>query len=365
MAFSTVGEGLPAGADHVAAVWRHYEDARFLYPAKLERLQPALGLIRAGWPQLLAAPSQLFDFHAAVRDGRIVASICAYRDTAETYVVQHAASTGHPREMLDCIIACLGAINADPRFGFARMYFRPENRWPARAAQAIADAIGPDRSTFTTQDYLYGEPLRAPGIYAQAGRDECPVGEASAAQYHQIAALATATVGPLRAAALGLAQEDVPLLGLNADFLRVGLRRIRRVLVVEEGGSIAGVALCHVSAIPMNFSFLCSRTELLVHPRVADRARIVRTLARASLADAAARGDPLAVLVAAAEDAPAAIEAGYRPTHKQYRSFLWAREDERGAPSALRGVRTLYERATHHAERGRAASHTARAARND
>ncbi len=345
MAFAVVdGDGLVPGKDVLSAIWEHYEAAKFLYTAKLERLAAALGLIRLGWPQLLKAPGDLFQFHATVRDGRIASSICAYRDTTETYVVQHASSSGHPGDMLKCIIACLTAINADPSFAFARMYFRPENRWPTRAARAIAEQIGPARSVFATQEYLHCQPAR---VVLHLTQDI--VRDATPEQHPAIKALAEEAIGPLRTAALGLDNDDLTLQSLHQRFLALGLRRTRRVLVVEQHGAIAGVALCHTTAAPMNFSYLCSRAEILVHPRAADRAQIVQTLASACIAEAAARGDPSTVLLIDAGDAPAAMQAGYQPTQKQYTSFLWSRENGQGAPSAITGVENLYNlRAVRH-----------------
>src|SRR5262249_34595399 len=187
------------------AIWVHYQEARFIYPDKLRRLQPALDLIRTGWPQLLDAPPNLFQLHAARGDnGRIASSICAFRDTLETYVVQHAASVaGHPQHMLACIQACLSHINADPAFHYAKMYFRPENRWPVRASHAIAEALDPQLCAFNTSDYLVCDPsVVAPDVLSLLHKEQ-RVRELEPEAYAAAAALAVAAVGPLRAAALG------------------------------------------------------------------------------------------------------------------------------------------------------------------
>lgn len=331
------------------AIWAHYQAAHFIYQAKMQRLTPALGLIQNGWPLLMNADPELFQFHAAARDGEIVNSVCAYRDTHETYVFQHAASSGHPAGMIACIRACLTQINRDPDFACARMYFRPENRWPARAAEAIAHAIGTDHALYELHDYLYAKPGEV--VDAVAPLQGAPVvRDLYRAEYEAATALARACVGTLRARALGFDHPDLTLQALNRRWLEVGLRRVRRVLAVEQDGALAGLALCHVSSIPMNFSYLCSRTELLIHPDAGDHERLITALARASLVEAALRGDPVSALLANPSDAPAAIRGGYQPTQKQYACFIWARENEHGAPSAVAAMDGLYQRIANRAQ---------------
>jgi hypothetical protein len=168
--------------------------------------------------------------------------------------------------------------------------------------------------------------------------------------------LGVAIVGELRARALGLSEYDLTLSSLNQRFIQFGLRRFRRVLAIYRDGTLAGLALCHASSVPMNFSFLCGRTEILVHPAVEDRLAVITALARASIAEAAGRGEPLTALLIDPDDAAGALTAGYTDTQTQYSCFLWSRENSQGAPSALLGVERLYETAT------RLATRTARTA---
>lgn len=321
------------------AVWEHYLASRFIYPAKLERLQPALGLIRSGWPLLLEAPADVFQFHLARKEGAIASSISAFRDTAETYVMQHAASAGHPIGMLNCLRSCLATINADPGFSFGRMYFRPENRWPVRAQQAVAAVMPPGLCEQTTQNYLICQPQ---SVHADLP-DVKHVVDVPESAAGQVRLLALAAMGPLRAAALGLG--DLSLAALNTRYLASGLRRTRRVLGYYRENALAGVALCFSCSVPANFSFLCSRVELLIHPDAGDRGTVVRALARASIREAAVRGDPVCAALVDPTDQADAIAGGYAATNKQYASFLWSRENVFGAPSAVAGIERLYRTA--------------------
>jgi hypothetical protein len=353
MALHFVADHAPragALANPFAAVWEHYVSTGFIYPAKLERLERALPSIQAGWPLLLAAPAPLFQLHAAWKDGHMLSSIAAFRDAPGAFVIEHAASSD-PELMLACIRSCLSAINGDPEFAYARMYFRPENRWPARAAQAIAAAIGPDRAALDVRSYLVcapDRPLPASAATREARRLPTPQ-DLPSEDVERATALLVETIGAHRASALGFAVDgpshaaaDVTLRHLNTRYLAAGLRRTRRLLAIYTDGALVGLALCHAASVVMNFSYLCSRTEVVAHPRAPNRAQIITRLAEGAIAEARARGDPYTAMLVSAADAPAACAAGYVDTHHPYAELTWARENSEGAPSAIRAVESVY-----------------------
>ncbi len=328
--------------DAFTAIWEHYLTSGFLYPAKLERLEPALDLIRSGWPLLLAAPPEVFQLHLARKNGKIASSVCAFRDTDNTYVVQHAVSSGQPLLMLACLRSCWATITADPEFEFARMFFRPQNRWPARLVRSIAAALPRHLSALTTQDYLVCRPQEVEATIPPA----VGVEEVAETAGPEVVSLATAAVGALRTASLGIGKHPLSLPAVQTRYANAGLSRGCRVLGVVRDGALAGVACCYWTSVPMNFSFLCSRVELLVHPESPDRASVVRELARAAIHEAALRGDPLCTLVIDAADVPAAVAGGFEVSGKQYSSFFWGRENEHGSPSVFRALDNLYTAAT-------------------
>jgi hypothetical protein len=71
----------------------------------------------------------------------------------------------------------------------------------------------------------------------------------------------------------------------------------------------------------------------------------ITALARASIVEAAARGDPITALLIPPEDIESAKHAGYVNSGKQYSCFTWMRENSAGAPSAIAGVEHLYAHA--------------------
>jgi hypothetical protein len=319
------------------AIWEHYLASGFLYHSKLARLQPVMPDIIAGWPKLLAAPPELFQLHLASSEDAIISSVCAFRDSQETYVVQHASSMHRPDAMLNCLRSCWRAISADPDFHHARMFFRAENRWPARLVRTIALTMPAHLTALVEQEYLTCRP-------AIANRIPMPVGayEVTVAEEAQVEHLATAALGGLWARAAGLGVHSLSLDPLRARYAASDLVRSRKVLGARRDGALAGVAFCHRMNVPANFSLLCSRVEIVIHPGAPDRENVVAELARAAVCEAALTQAPASALLVDPVDAAAATAAGYARTGKRYSNFIWSREHAHGAPSVFKALDTLY-----------------------
>ncbi len=321
-----------------STIWEHYLDAGFIYPAKLERLGPVLASIQQGWPHLLAASKEIFQFHFAADGSGIRNSICAFRDTDETYVIQHAVSNGQPLSMLEGIVSLHHAIRADPTVGCLGWYFRPENRWPSRLVRTINDVFPASLTTSTTRAYLVCEPGKVEPFLPRLG----PLEEAP--DDLEVEQFLVPIVGDLRVRSLGVNRHPLNLAHLDDLYDRAGLQRARSVVGVRRDAVLAGVALCYASNIPMNFSLLCNRVEIHVRPDVPDRFTVIRDLAAASIRNAARRGQPISTLLIDANDVPAALAGGFETTGKQYASVIWARESAEGWPSILYSLDRMYSR---------------------
>jgi hypothetical protein len=319
-------------------LWDHYLASGFLYPAKLERLSAALPLIKTGWPRLMTAPANVFQLHAASEAETIVSSVCAFRDTDETNVIQHGASMGRPLATIQCITSFISGLACDPSAQFTTMYFRPENRWPCKIVRSIGARLPRALVQTATRDYLIARPpwpsrVPATETCVEVMGDKCT---------SEILQLAIATIGPLRTAALGIGRWPLTLSVLDSHYQEIGLSRSRVIVGARRHGELVGVALCHESSVPLNFSFLCGRVEILVPPQTAARAAVVCDLAGAALECAALRNAPACALLIDPADAPAAGEAGFEATGKRYANVVWARECHAGWPTAIEALQRLY-----------------------
>jgi hypothetical protein len=154
--------------------------------------------------------------------------------------------------------------------------------------------------------------------------------------------LAATVWGCLRARAAGIGQHDLTLQRLNQQYAAIGLRRERRIFGTFRDGVLGGAALAYSASVPMNFSLLCNRTELLIHPDAPDREQVVAELAHTARWAASARHQPLCPLLVDPADVPAALAVGFQATGKQYSNFLWARENQQGWPSSARAIHEMY-----------------------
>jgi hypothetical protein len=321
-----------------AAIWRHYHLAKFLYPAKLERLGPTIDQISKGWSSLLSGPEDIFHIHLACRNRAILSSVCGFRDTEETYVIQHAVSKGQPQYMIECLLSITSTVSENPDARFVSMYFRPENRWPARLVRVVRGVHPPELTSLTTREYLTCDPRDA----VASSPIPSSVEELEVEANPEAWSLLVASLGSLRATAAGIGADKQTFRGLTERYSRFGLLRERKVLGAMRDGALAGIALCNSSGFPMNFSFLCSRVEILVHPDAPDRACVVRDLARAAIREAELRKEPVCVLLIDRSDAHAALAGGFNTTGKQYSNFLWAREGAEGWPSTAIALQRWY-----------------------
>jgi hypothetical protein len=340
--FITNGENTTQSQHDVdfAAIWEHYRLARFLYPAKLERLRPVMDRISKGWPALLAAPADIFHMHLARREKMILSSVCAFRDTQDTYVIQHAVSQGQPQHMIECLLSITSTASRDPNARFVSMYFRPESRWPVRLVRAVRESHPPELTSLTTREYLTCDPRSAAATLLVRS----PVEELEVEANPELSSLAVAALGSLRATAAGIGASEHNLKRLTERYSSLGLFRERKALGVTRDGALAGIALSHASGFPMNFSFLCGRKEILVHPEAPDRANVVRDLACAAMREAALRKEPVCALLVDPKDMPAAVAGGFSATGKQYSNFLWGREGEKGYESTTIAFERWYAR---------------------
>jgi hypothetical protein len=323
-----------------AAIWRHYSLAKFLYPAKLARLGPVNDRLSNGWSMLLSVPADIFHMHLACKDRTILSSLCAFRDTTETFVVQHAVSQGQPQHMIECLLSITSKVGEDPDASFLSTYFQPENRWPVRLVRAMRRLHPPELTILTTRDYLTCD-TRDPVATLPV---DSPVEELEVEANSEASALVVTALGPLRARAAGIGAGTHNFQNLTERYSKFGLLRQRKTLGVIRDGALAGIALCYATGLPINYSFLCGRVEILVHPEAPDRACVVRDLARAAIREAALRKEPVCALLIDRSDAQAAVAGGFHTTGKQYSNFLWARESAEGWPSTAMALERLYMR---------------------
>jgi len=243
------------------ALWSFLRETGFLYPEKEEKLRPVLPEVRRTLAVLLANPDGPLRTVIFRGGGLLAGHICALRAYRQTFMVQHlAVSKDGPGRL-----AAAWALNSGgmdyleqlPDSEWVRVWFRPNNRWPARTFGRFARLqFDSHRCDLRTYSYLVA-PAQGPRPQV-SGIQIAPARHADWAQFrrHLVSAGQTAS----------LAAEDLcadPELSEAGESFRIlGLERGREALVARRGRELVGFSLLEKCSLGANFSHLTNAFRL-------------------------------------------------------------------------------------------------------
>lgn len=333
--------GCRVNAISVEELFRRYEQAGFLYPAKLEKLAPFLSTVRENWRQGLRGGELLLYCVVATGDDDpdAWASLACWRSTNNGWQSQHLVSVGNPIASRAVMLSTQAIRSHDWRDHSYQNWFRPENRFPARVFGTLVDTIGPEHSAVGTY-HLLAAPLslKAPAARVAVAEDR------RNGRLSGLHALATEARSCVYAEAEELGLDDLGLDAVDQLYARVGLRRYRRVWLAHLPGRDlpVGAALAYRGPLGFNFSFLENRCDLLLAPTLNEaEVREVTLSLAAAAAPAYADFLPGAIpLVACARARPVLEAAGARFV-RCYCQSIWLRESFIGW---YRHVEKFYQR---------------------
>jgi hypothetical protein len=237
-------------------VWQFLQDSGFIYPEKLEKLAAEMPRIRQTMTALLGATnSRIFKTVLFRKEGVIQGHLAAVRAYRNTWLIQHLAALRGGKALFAASVLNQGLadyVEQLPEVVWIKMFYRPNNRWPARVFGTFARRLrDPALSDLRRYDYWSGPTRGLSSISAglrvrPAHRDE--LGEV------QRLSIASGRIVGLQADDLSL--DRVTLSELTGLFREVGLERRREVLVAERDSEILGVALLEISSLGLNLSEL-------------------------------------------------------------------------------------------------------------
>lgn len=321
-------------------LFRRYEQAGFLYPAKLEKLAPYLPLVRDNWRKAMRGGELILYCvtHEPGAEGDW-ATVAAWRSTHSGWQSQHLVSMGSPLCSRAAMLATKATIIHD---GWARSYqnwFRPENRFPARVFGSLVESIGPEQSAVATLNLL-----ALPKTFRFAGHPECVYPDRRNGKDSGLYALAEQARSRAFAEAEELGSDDLWLEGVDQLYARVGLRRYRRVwlAMLPRQAAPVGAVLAYRGPLGFNFSFLENRCDLLLSPGLTEEE--VRPVALSLLAAAASayqdfEADSFPVI--SDERAVGCLQEAGARFIRRYCQSVWLRD---GFVGWYRHVEKFYER---------------------
>lgn len=238
-------------------IWTLFLDSGFLYPEKIEKLQPVMPELQATVRALLNANGHLLAT-AVVRDEhKLDAQISMLRAYEQTWMVHHLAALPltsrdtNASAQVTLALTYYGQLRSD--IHWAKMFFRPNNPWPSRVFGGFFKLIK-DKPTC---DYRVFHYLTAStnGPSPELS-DQVQVRSAKEQDLSLIEDWFTSRGRTVELMANDLRQSKFSLPRLSQDYFNAGLDRHRECIVAERNGRIAGFALLEISSIGLNFSEL-------------------------------------------------------------------------------------------------------------
>ncbi|MEZ5965283.1 MAG: hypothetical protein R3F56_15730 [Planctomycetota bacterium] len=326
-----------------------YERAGFIYAKKRERLLPVWPRVFETWDALLASPDgdPLDLRHCGDPAGERFAVGCSVRCGNAGLAGQHWAGHGLPLGIGELSLAVTRAALERAGIESFQVWYRAENRLPARVFGRAAAAAGSQGGNRTQVLFAWPEPVeprgdvgcRLPGGAETRG---VQVDRWTPARRWDAYELAATRGGWLWASVCELHTGDAEWAACASIYQRLGLVYDRPVLVARnDAGRVVGLAMVHRGPIGLNFTLLENRVELCLAPDVAGLAAssVARTLLAAARPLVRAEVAALAPIVVGDRDA-AAVEALGAERYRTYRQSMWL--GKAGIAALVRSLEQTY-----------------------
>ncbi len=260
-------------------VWSFFVRTNFMYPDKMLKLRPLLPQIRQTFDSATARTNRLFKSVAFMRDQEIVGYASGLRAYRNTWMNQHlaAAAGGRGGRLLNFGVYFSQNVDLE----YCKIFYRPENRWPARVFGGFARNISdPQISDLRLFSYFTLPTADSDLIPAVPGIEvvEADADQLAIAERHFVA-----KERGLILKANDLTRSGLQLSELDREFAEIGLQRQRRVLFASERGVPVGFALAELSSPGLNLSELLSSFTLHLLEGVERPHEVERALLRSAL----------------------------------------------------------------------------------
>jgi hypothetical protein len=249
-------------------LFRRYEQAGFIYPAKMQRLKPLLPQILSNWTRAMQGEKpMLCCLTYEDKNSGDWATVTAWGSTKACWNVQHLASIGGPVGSRAVMLAVRETFLNEGRVKANQVWFRPANKYSNRVFGSVVESFTPEHASANSYQYI-----GLPFPMCRNGNEAIRVREAELADMPAVCDLAGRVRGKVYMTAEELEREDFRLSEVDDMYRKVGLRRYRRIWVAERRGASvpAAAAVVYRGPLGLNFSFLENRCDMLVAPEVTD-----------------------------------------------------------------------------------------------
>jgi hypothetical protein len=254
-----------------------YEDAGFMYSQKKALLEPYWEEISATWEKLLNAENGIFRFFHKKKNGILSSSVCSTRYCNRTWLIQHAASSKDPSGLLENMLEATHWASDNPFCEYARILYRPTNRWPRRILGTLTSCLKKDSWENHVYDYYTGS---FESDMAFRDRRGLAIEYLESPNYQKLEAQLSEHHSPLMIGSKGLRAGEISILETTNDYSEEGLIRERTILVARQYDQIVGYSLLELSSIGINLSLLLNSftPTMLIPDPIAEENLIVASI---------------------------------------------------------------------------------------
>lgn len=245
-----------------------YYKTNFIYKAKSIRLAPYLSLILQNWNKALKAGTSLVRIITYTDRFDHTASVMLWKFTKSTWNVQHLVSSGGHISHIP-MLSVKGSLITYPSWNdpkYINCWYRPDNKLPQLCFGKSVNAIGDEKISLTSWNYY--ECDRIVPYYTK----NIKVEDCTALTFEVFRTFFLSQNNPVWWQSEDFTSKDLELNALNEEYRQVGLKRSRKiVLAFQHQEEIpSAVAICNLSSLGLNLSFLENRCLLLYRKGLSD-----------------------------------------------------------------------------------------------
>jgi hypothetical protein len=240
-----------------------YQALNFIYPAKMEHLQPIIHTVKENWEKAMKLDFPLFWVSTIKQNpDNIISSGTAWQYLNNGMIAQHLCSN-QPIGSRMIFLGMLSKIIDNQHTGYIdsyQIYYQPQNKYSSKVFETHGLKAGKELSGIIHYNYL-----ELPFLKIDCSGN-IQLTEINSGINSDFIRFVTEQRGELFLKVQELNSEDINLKKLNNRFKSQGLKRTRRIFAAGVPGSpeIYGVIIINESSLGFNFSFFENSCELIL-----------------------------------------------------------------------------------------------------
>lgn len=254
------------------ALWDFFFETGFIYPEKYEFIKANKEIIKATYEKVYNQNSGMASHFVYQDKGRILAHMAMLRFYDTSWLIHHHAAirSSYNRGGLIVLNQVGRFINESHRLQCMKMdyvfcYYRPKNKFPAHVFGGAARNIkNPKICSLDTFAFYYRKKTESTHLDLPSNWTLEPIRRED---IEDLQTFYEETSGGLMLQALHLSPERFRLDQLKEDYLRMGMKRERRVYALRYRDTLCAVIMVNLADMGLNMSNLTnSVTVIAVNP---------------------------------------------------------------------------------------------------